>query len=133
MTGTLPAPRVIGPSDVRPLRWGIVGTGWIATRFARALHTHTTQRIVAVAARSTERTIAFAAEHGIEKASPTPEALVSDSSVDVVYIATPTAHTASSPCSRSLRASTYSSRSRLRRRLRRLARSWPPRVLHASS
>ncbi|TDO51608.1 putative dehydrogenase [Kribbella sp. VKM Ac-2527] len=89
MTGTLPVPRLIDPSDVPPLRWGIIGTGWIATRFTRALHTHTTQRIVAVAARSTERSLGFAAEHDIEKVSPTAEALVSDPSVDVVYIATP--------------------------------------------
>jgi predicted dehydrogenase len=89
MIAALPAPRLTNPSGVPALRWGIIGTGWIATRFAHALHTHTTQRIAAVSARDTERAVAFATEHGIETVQPSPAALVSDPSVDVVYVATP--------------------------------------------
>jgi hypothetical protein len=34
---TLPAPRRPDPLDVPGLRWGVLGTGWIAERFVRAL------------------------------------------------------------------------------------------------
>lgn len=88
MTLTLPTPRVIAPRSVPALRWGVVGTG-IAGRFVEALHAHTTQRAVAVAARDAVRTRAFADEHGIATVHPGASALIADPEVDVVYIATP--------------------------------------------
>jgi predicted dehydrogenase len=85
----LPKPHLVNPALVPSLRWGAVGTGWIARLFAFALHAHTTQRIRAVAGRNAERTTAFATEFGIERAHASTDALVSDADIDVVYVATP--------------------------------------------
>jgi hypothetical protein len=51
---TLPAPRRPDPDplDVPALRWGVLGTGWIAERFVRALRTSTAQQVVAVGSRT---------------------------------------------------------------------------------
>ncbi|WP_426007523.1 Gfo/Idh/MocA family protein [Paenarthrobacter sp. NyZ202] len=77
------------PGDGVPsLRWGVIGTG-IAKRFVRAVRSHTSQRITAVAARDLPRTRNFAVEHGIETVHHPPSALISDPAVDVVYVATP--------------------------------------------
>jgi predicted dehydrogenase len=71
------------------LRWGIVGPGWIAGEFAKAVRAHTAQRIVAVSSRSLERASSFAAAHGIEQVPGSTEQLVHHADVDVVYVATP--------------------------------------------
>ncbi|MCU1404912.1 MAG: oxidoreductase [Glaciihabitans sp.] len=86
---TLPTPRYINPDTVPSLRWGVVGTGSIATKFVRALRKNTSQRLVAVAARSPERTARFAVEFEIPAVFATVEELVADTQVDVVYVATP--------------------------------------------
>ena len=88
MTLTLPAPRVIDPASVPVLRWGVIGTG-IAGNFVKALHSHTAQRAVAVAARDAARTQAFAKEHGIDAVHTDVSGLIADPDIDVVYIATP--------------------------------------------
>jgi predicted dehydrogenase len=88
MSFTLPAPRPIPADSVPALRWGIIGTG-IAGRFVTALHAHTAQRALAVAARDAAKTSAFAAEHGIPNVHKHAAALIADPAVDVVYIATP--------------------------------------------
>jgi predicted dehydrogenase len=85
-----PTPDLFTPGRGEPaLRWGIVGPGWIAGEFARALTTHTRQQITAVASRSADRGAAFAAAHGIEHAVLGLDALLTRADVDVVYIATP--------------------------------------------
>jgi predicted dehydrogenase len=70
------------------MRWGVIGTGWIADRFVRALQQNTDQSVLAVAARNAERAAAFAQAHGIERSHSTPEQMVSGADVDVVYVAT---------------------------------------------
>lgn len=85
----LPDPRPLFADSVPSLGWGIVGAGSIAGRFVQALRFHTDQRVVAVAARHTDRSEAFATRHGIPRCPATPAALVDDPDVDVVYIATP--------------------------------------------
>ena len=87
---SLPTARPIG--EVPSLGWGILGTGWIADKFATALRAHTRQRIVAVGSRTRERAERFAAVIGAERAHGSYEALVADPGVDVVYVATPHAH-----------------------------------------
>ncbi|WP_243076431.1 Gfo/Idh/MocA family protein [Microbacterium sp. SS28] len=71
------------------LRWGIIGTGWIAGFFVGALHRWTIQRAESVASRSLEGASAFAREHGIDRAAASAEELVADPAIDVVYIAAP--------------------------------------------
>ena len=93
---TLPAPRT-PPSEAAPaLRWGVLGTGWIADRFVRSLRRHTRQQVLAVGSRDAGRSAAFAGRHGLARAHGSYEALVADPDVDVVYVATP--HPAHLPC-----------------------------------
>ena len=37
---TMPSPRLPDRMAAPPLRWGVLGTGWIAERFTAALHRH---------------------------------------------------------------------------------------------
>ena len=85
----LPQPRTPNPLDAPPLRWGILGTGWIAERFIAAMHKHTRQRLVAVGSRAEERAQQFASRFDVDRAHGSYEALVSDDAVDIVYVATP--------------------------------------------
>ncbi len=82
-----PHPRRPGPHP--PLRWGVLGTGWIAERFTSALRLHTTQQMYAVGSRSPQSAQRFAARTGAPTAYGSYEALVADPQVDVVYVATP--------------------------------------------
>ncbi|MBR4626706.1 MAG: Gfo/Idh/MocA family oxidoreductase [Ruminococcus sp.] len=73
------------------VKWGVLGTGRIANTFAAALRETEGAELFAAASRSIEKAEAFAAEYGFEKAYGSYEELVSDSDVDIVYIATPMA------------------------------------------
>jgi predicted dehydrogenase len=87
---TLPPARIAAPLRGGPvLRWGILAPGDIAKDFVRAVHTHTDQRVIAVAGRSAERTLAFAQRHGIARAHADHQHLVDDPAVDIVYVASP--------------------------------------------
>lgn len=81
----LPEPRPVG--EVPSLRWGILGTGWIAHRFVATVLANTAQQVVAVGSRSVERSREFADEFGIEHAFGSYEELVA-ADVDVIYVAT---------------------------------------------
>jgi len=109
---SLPASRVPDSPDAPPLRWGIIGPGWIAERFTASVQRHTRQQIVAVGSRNADRSAQFAARHGIERSHGSYEELVADPGVDVVYVATPTTGTTRAPGSRWRPASTRSSRNR---------------------
>jgi predicted dehydrogenase len=74
---------------VPSLRWGVLGTGWIASRFVAALRASTTQRVVAVGSRTQASADAFAATTAIERAFSPPGALLADPDVDIIYVATP--------------------------------------------
>jgi predicted dehydrogenase len=96
MTGSLPsalpAPRTPDPMDAPPLRWGVLGTGWIAQRFTAALHAWTRQRVYAVGSRSVATARRFAdsiGAAGAQAAYGSYAELVADPAVDVVYVATP--------------------------------------------
>ena len=92
----LPAARTPDPMDAPPLRWGVIGPGWIAERFIGSLQRHTRQQVLAVGSRDLGRSTAFAAKHGIDRAYGSYQELLADPDVDVVYIATP--HNAHYPC-----------------------------------
>jgi predicted dehydrogenase len=77
---------VLRPDSVR---WGIVGTGGIATRFVDALRETPGAVLVAVASRGPDRAAAFSAQHGVERAHGSYAALAADPDVDVAYVATP--------------------------------------------
>lgn len=89
---SFPASRVPDPMAAPPLRWGILGTGWIAERFVAALHRNTRQRVVAVGSRSVASAKDFAQQTGVGRAHGSYADLVADREVDVVYVATPHNH-----------------------------------------
>jgi predicted dehydrogenase len=70
------------------LRWGILGTGWIASEFTQDLLA-TGMTITAVGSRTQESADAYAAKFGIGTAHGSYEALVADPNVDAIYISTP--------------------------------------------
>src|SRR4051812_31080451 len=89
MPSSLPGPRTPDSLDAPALRWGILGTGWIADRFAAALHDSTRQVVQAVGSRTTEGARRAAVAFGAASAHGSDESLVADPEVDVVYVATP--------------------------------------------
>jgi predicted dehydrogenase len=81
-------PHTPDPMAAPPLRWGVLGTGWIAERFVASVRRHTRQVVAAVGSRSAATGARFAARHGIA-AVHDYRALAADPGVDVVYVATP--------------------------------------------
>lgn len=73
----------------RKIKWGILGTGRIARIMGAALQVVENAELVAVGSRSSEKAKEFAAGFNIPKHYGTYEALMADTEIDVVYIATP--------------------------------------------
>ena len=71
------------------LRWGIIGTGNIANKFARAAKNSDGGRLVAVASRGIDKANAFADKHEIELRFGGYDELLSSDLIDAVYIALP--------------------------------------------
>jgi predicted dehydrogenase len=86
---SLPASRLPDPMDAPALRWGILGTGWIAEKFTGSLRRNTRQQVVAVGSRLVASAKEFADRVGIGRAHGSYDDLVADPEVDVVYVATP--------------------------------------------
>ncbi len=72
-----------------PVRWGILGTGWVAHEFAKGLRYVSNAQLTAVGSRSLEKAAKFADVFHVPHVHGSYEALVGDTDVDVVYIATP--------------------------------------------
>lgn len=70
-------------------RWGIIGPGKIAQKFAAALELVPGARLYAVASRDIEKAKQFAATHGAPFFYGDYEALADNNEIDAVYIATP--------------------------------------------
>ena len=69
-----------------PIRWGILGTGNIADKLARAVETDSDSTLIACASRTEGKAEAFAEGRGIEAHSDY-ESLLRRDDIDVVYIA----------------------------------------------
>jgi len=72
----------------RPIRWGILGAGGIASTVGAAIAASPGSQILAVAARDASRAATFAAAREIPRSYGSYAALLADPDVDVVYIAT---------------------------------------------
>ena len=70
-------------------RWGILGCGNIAKKFAIGLQAIDDATLVAVGSRTQENADAFAEEFSAERRHPSYEALAADPDVDAIYVATP--------------------------------------------
>jgi predicted dehydrogenase len=73
----------------RNIRWGIIGLGKIANKFATDLASIEHVELVAVASRNLQNANNFAEKHTAKKAYSSYEELAKDTNVDAVYIATP--------------------------------------------
>jgi predicted dehydrogenase/aryl-alcohol dehydrogenase-like predicted oxidoreductase len=71
------------------IRWGVLGTGNIAARFASQLPSSATGELAAVGSRSQASADAFGDKYSIPNRHASYEALLADETVDAVYIATP--------------------------------------------
>lgn len=74
---------------LKKIKWGIIGLGSIANKFATDLLTIKDAELYAVASRNQEKANAFAEKYGAKNAYASYEALANDANVDAVYIATP--------------------------------------------
>lgn len=73
----------------KKIRWGILGLGNIANKFATDLATVENAELVAVASRNQQKADEFAIQHNSKKAYSSYAVLAKDAEVDAVYIATP--------------------------------------------
>jgi predicted dehydrogenase len=71
------------------IKWGILGCGKIAHKFAADLKLVKDAELFAVASRDVDRGEAFKREHHAQKLYTSYEDFVNDAELDVVYIATP--------------------------------------------
>jgi predicted dehydrogenase len=71
------------------VRWGVLGPGRIARKFATGLQAAPGAELVAVGSRSQANADAFGEEFGVPTRHASYEALAADPNVDVVYVATP--------------------------------------------
>src|SRR5580693_5833887 len=74
---------------MEPLRWGVLGTGGIATTFAADLNFTNSGQVVAVGSRHQDSADRFGDTFNIPHRHGSYENLVTDPHVDVVYVATP--------------------------------------------
>lgn len=77
-------------TSVRPLRWGIVGTGGIANGMANMIKVADNAELAAVASRKIETAKEFATKHGVPGAFASWAKMLSSDTIDAVYVATPT-------------------------------------------
>jgi len=77
------------PTIYRPVRWGILGAGHIAHKFAGDLLMSPDCRLTAVASRSREKADRFAVQFDIPRRHGDYQGLADDPEIDVVYVATP--------------------------------------------
>src|SRR5665213_1252133 len=82
------------PSSLQLIRWGVVGPGRAAARFAQGLDGVASASIAGVWGRNRERARAYADRFGVNHVEPTLDDLLS-SDIDAVYVAThPDSHAA---------------------------------------
>lgn len=85
------------------VRWGILGAGYVAARFAADLRFSRTGIVAAVAARRRQRAEALAARFRGARVFADAAEMLSDTAIDAVYVATPNGLHAEH-CSAALRA-----------------------------
>jgi len=71
------------------IRWGILGTGAIAKKFAEGLRDAPGASLLAVGSRSQASADAFGDAYNVPNRHPSYAALAQDPEVDVIYVATP--------------------------------------------
>jgi predicted dehydrogenase len=77
--------------DGKDFRWGIWGTGTIASAFAADIQASGDMRVTAVCSRSMESATSFKTRIGADNAFDDAAAFLNSADIDAVYIATPNA------------------------------------------
>ncbi len=77
-------------SETRPLRWGFVGTGGIASSMARVVKMTPLAELVAVSSRRMEKAEAFRDQNDAQRAFDSWAGMAAWDGIDAVYVATPT-------------------------------------------
>ncbi len=71
------------------IRWGILGCGKIARKFAEGLKSTEGAELVGAGSRSVEKASAFSEEFSAQKSYGSYEELAADPEIDAIYVATP--------------------------------------------
>ena len=74
---------------MEPVRWGLLSTARINDAILTGAAQSERTEVVAVASRDEQRAVAYAREHGIERAHGSYDRLLADDDVDVVYVSLP--------------------------------------------
>lgn len=82
--------RSAGAQTLKTLRWGIVGTGGIASSMAGMIKRADAAEIGAVSSRSMDTANAFAERHGVPHRFDSWQAMIDSGHVDAIYVSTPT-------------------------------------------
>jgi predicted dehydrogenase len=77
-------------TGVKPLRWGVVGTGGIANSMAPRIRQASHADLVAVSSRRMESAKKFADSHAVSRAFDSWAEMLEWDGVDAIYVATPT-------------------------------------------
>jgi predicted dehydrogenase len=76
-------------NSIKKIKWGILGCGNIANKFADDLALISDAEIYAVASRSRERANSFMQKHNAKIAYESYDEFLKDDTIDIIYIATP--------------------------------------------
>ncbi|RCX20660.1 putative dehydrogenase [Fontibacillus phaseoli] len=79
----------MGDYTNKKIKWGIMGTGWIAEQFAKDLVHVGNGEGLAAGSRTLASAEKFAEKFGLERAYGSYEELVNDPDIDAIYVATP--------------------------------------------
>ncbi|WP_141503661.1 Gfo/Idh/MocA family protein [Paenibacillus luteus] len=73
---------------IQTIKWGILGPGWISSKFAADLALAEGAELVAVGGRNLEKSESFAKRFNIPRAYGSVEELAQDADIDIVYVGT---------------------------------------------
>ena len=74
---------------MKTIRWGVIGSGWIAHMFANTMKTIDNSEIIGISDVSLELAQAYQKEFQIPSAYGTTEEMLQNDAIDAVYVATP--------------------------------------------
>lgn len=74
--------------SLQTIKWGILGPGWISSKFAADLAFAAGAELVAVGGRNLEKSEKFAKQFNIPRAYGSVDELAQDAEVDIVYVGT---------------------------------------------
>jgi len=77
------------PQKGKIIKWGIIGTGFIARQFAKGLSYAPGAELFAVSSRNEEKAKQFATDFGVKKFYSSRDSMLANPEIDIIYVATP--------------------------------------------